>query len=376
MKILIITEYFPESKKGDISGGVESRAFYIASELAKENDVTVICGRTGNSKAKDNFFGIKIIRPVVHKYSHNASFFLRLRFAIKAYNTAKEMKADIVDGYNFISYLPAYFAAKKIGAKKIATYHETWVGEWIKNKGLITGIFGSLWERFVLGLKWDKIISVSEFTKKKLVEAGVPEKKIVVIPNGVKLSLYNKIKTKKSKNPTICCISRLVKTKRVDDLIKAISIVKKDIPNVECKVIGVGEERKNLEKLASRIGVAENVKFLGRLRKHSDVIKVIKSSHLLCHPSVIEGFGIVIIEAMASGVPYICSNITPLIEITHEGKGGLIFEQKNYVDLASKTLLMLKNKELYNQKIKEGIKLAENYSWENIARKVENAYKQ
>ena len=375
MRILIVTEYFPESLRGEMSGGVEARAFYIASQLARDNDVTVICGRTGNSKAKDVFGNIKVIRPVKHEYSHNASFFSRIRFAVGAYRAAREIKADVVDGYNFISYIPAYFAAKKIGAKKIATYHETWIGEWIKNKGMITGAFGSLWERFVLGLKWDKIISVSEFTKKRLVKRGVSKEKIFVVPNGIDLREYEKVGAEKSKNPTICCVSRLVKTKRVEDLINALQIIKKEIPSIRCKIIGIGDEMDFLRKLAVKNGVEKNVEFIGRVKNHDDVIRAIKSSHVLCHPSILEGFGIAVVEAMACGIPYVCSDIPPLIEVTHNGKGGLIFRRTNSKDLAEKLVGILRDKKLYEQKRKEAFCLAKESEWKELARKVEKIYR-
>lgn len=376
MKIVIITEYFPESEKGELSGGVEARAFNIATGLAKSKkyDVTVIAGRTGSSKEKSQFSNITVLRPVKHKYSHGGAFFSRFRFAFAALKTAKKLDADIIDGYNFISYLPAYFAGKKIGAKKIATYHETWLGEWIKNKGIITGTFGSLWERFVLFRDWDKIISVSEFTRKRLIKAGIKKNLITVIPNGVNLSEFKKIKSKKFKNPTICCISRLVKTKKVEDLINALLLIKKEIPNIECKIIGVGEERKNLEELAKKNKVEKNVEFIGFVKKAEDVKKILKSSHLLCHPSILEGFGMVIVEAMACGVPYVCSDIDPLVEVTENGKGGLIFKRQNSKDLAEKAIRLLKDKRLYSKKKKEAERLVSKYEWQNIVKKTEKIY--
>ncbi|HDQ15975.1 MAG TPA: glycosyltransferase family 1 protein [Bacteroidetes bacterium] len=373
MKIVIITEYFPESEKGEASGGVESRAFYIAKGLAKKHEVTVIAGNTGKVS---KFANITVLRPAKHKYSHAASIFSRLRFAISAYETAKKIDADVIDGYNFISYLPAYFAGKKTGAKKVATYHETWIGEWVKNKGLFTGILGSLWEQFVLSLKWDKIISVSEFTKKRLVERGVSKEKIFVVPNGVNLPEYAKIKVKKYPAPTICCISRLVKTKRVDDLINAIPLIMKSIPKIKCKIIGVGDELKNLRKLAMELGIEKNVEFLGRVDSNEDVIRILKSSHILCHPSILEGFGMVVIEAMACGVPYVCSDIEPLVEVTGNGKGGLLFKQKDCGDLARKVITLLEDKKLYHSKFAEAIKFVRRYDWKIVTSKTEKVYLQ
>lgn len=374
MNIVIITEYFPESSRGEITGGVESRAFNIAKGLSKDHNVIVVTGRTENSGENETFSNIKIIRPVKHRYSHSTSFFSRLRFAFKAYKTAKKLDADIIDGYNFISYLPAYFAARKAGAKAVATYHETWLGEWIKNKGWVTGIFGSLWERLALKLKWDKIISVSDFTKKKLVKLGIPEKTIDVVPNGADISQYSRIKVNKKRNLTICCVSRLVKTKRVDDLIRSLAIIRKEFPSVRCEIVGDGGEKDNLKTLAMEKGVNDNVDFRGFVKSHTDVVKTIKSSHILCHPSILEGFGMVLVEAMACGVPYVCSDIPPLVEVTEHGRGGLIFKKKNPKDLAKQVIRLFNDKELYKKKKNEGKLLSGKYEWKKIVQMTKRAY--
>lgn len=373
MKIVIITEYFPDSAMCEVSGGIEALAFNVAKLLAKKHEVTVIAGRTGNSKPKDVFENITVIRPAKHTYSHKGDFSNRLSFAFAAYKTAKKINADIFHGFNFISYLPAYFAAKKVGAKKVATYAEVWIGEWVKNKGLITGILGSIWERFVLSLKWDGIIPISNFTRKKLIKVGIPEKKLFLIPCGVDLKSYE-FQSKKFKDPTICCISRLVKTKRVNDLIEALPIIKKRIPKINCKIIGVGDELNSLKSLAAKLGVDKNVEFLGRVDSNKHLIQILKSSHMLCHPSIVEGFGMVVIEAMACGVPYVCSDIDPLVEVTEGGKGGFIFKREDPEDLAEKTIKLLTDKKDYAIKIKEAKKLVLKYGWKNIVQLTEKVY--
>ncbi|MBT3407467.1 glycosyltransferase family 4 protein [Candidatus Woesearchaeota archaeon] len=373
MKIIYISEYFPYENEGEITGGVEARCLNIAKRLSKKNDITIITSWKTGQERRHKIGKINILRVGQHhKYTNEGNFTSRLKFSIAAYKTAKKLKADIIEGYNFISYLPAYYAGKKINAKKIATYHEVWQGEWIKNKGLI-GVVGELWEKWTLSLKWDKIISVSKFTANKLMKNNIPKNKISVIYNGINLKDYTS-KEKKYKNPTIISISRLTPKKRVDDLIKAIYLVKKQIPNIKLIIIGKGNELKNLQELVSKYRLQENVHFTGYVKDYADVIKMLKKSHIFCLPSILEGFGIVLTEAMAAKTPYICSDITVLKEVSQNQKGGLIFKQKNYKDLTNKILFLLKNKKLYAQKEKECEAIAKKYDWDKISKQVFEVY--
>ena len=247
-----------------------------------------------------------------------------------------------------------------------------WQGEWIKNKGPI-GLLGEIWEKWTLSLKWDKIISVSKFTANKLIKNNIPKNKITIIYNGINLGAYVS-EEKKYKNPTLISISRLTPKKRVDDLIKAIYLVKKQIPNIKLIIIGKGNELKNLQRLVVKYKLKDNVQFTGYVEDYADVIKMLKKSHIFCLPSVLEGFGIVLAEAMAAQTPYICSDIPVLKEVSQEQKGGLIFKRKNYKDLTNKILFLLKNKELYAQKEKECKLVSKKYDWNKLSKKVLEVY--
>ncbi len=376
MNVLILSEYFPSSKKAEITGGVESRTFNVAKRLAKKHKIKIITSWRKGQKRKDRFCKFEVYRVGSHhKYSHYAGYLSRLRFAKAAIRLGKKLKdVDIVDGYNFTTYIPAYIISKNLKKKSIATYHETWVGEWLKNNDVITGIPYEIIERLILKLKFDKIISVSNFTKKRLVKRGIKKEKIIVVPNGVDIKQFNKIKAKKFSKPTICVINRLTPKKKTEDIIKALNIVKIKFPDIKCKIIGKGSEMNKLKKLVSKLKLEKNVKFLGFVEKHDDVIKTLKSSHIFCSASLLEGFGMVIIEAMASDIPYVCSDIKVFKEVTENGKGGLIFKKENYKDLAEKIIELLRNKRLYERKIREEKDLVKRYDWGVIVKDIEKAY--
>ena len=378
MNYLLLTEYFPASERAEITGGIESRCFHLVRELAKKHKVIVICSRQPGQPKESSIFGAKIVRcgPAM-PYSDKGNILSRLVFAFESYFTGKKWGKrsggfDSVEGASFLVYPSAYFLGKSFNAKKIATWHECWIGEWRKNKGFFTGTFGELWERFSVRLNWNKVISVSKFTKDKLIITGIPKSKIVVVPNGIDLDNFRYLSIEKSEEqtvePTICYFGRLNWQKNIDVLIKALSLVKKEIPQVKCKIIGIGPAEKELRRLVQAMQMENSVSFSGPVKDYNELLSQAKKCHLFVSPSTLEGFGITVIEAMALSLPYVITDIPPFLEITDQGKGGEIFKQNNVKDLAVKIKNLLQNQKIYSEKVKEGETLVKKYEWKHIAK--------
>jgi glycosyltransferase involved in cell wall biosynthesis len=369
MNILIISEFFPHSEHCEIRGGVEARAFYVAKELAKKHKVTVITSLEKGLKKEQGFSGINVIRVGIPRaYTQQGSFIERIAFVRDAMKHGLDVEADIVDGYNFISYLAAYKIARKKKIKSIATYHDVWLRQWIKNVGLLSGLAGEIIERYVLSRKWDRFIAVSNYTRQKLINSGVKKERIAVVHNGIDLEEIGKIRTIKYAAPTICCVSRLVKYKKVDTLIKAVALVKEKIPKIQCNIIGTGPEKKSLNNLIGCLKLEKNAHLLGFIPKHRDVLKEIKKSQVFCLPSSVEGFGMTVIEALACGVPCVISDIPPLLEITEGGRGCAIFRAGNHEELAESIMSLI------NAREKKDMGFLKKYDWKKIAKNVEKAY--
>ncbi len=360
MNILFITEYFPEDP-GDITGGVEARAFFVAKELAKKHSVTVLT----SCRKKPKKYTIENIRVVqigpAYPYTQKGHLFKRMLFGLNSVFFSRKIKADVVEGCSFFTYLSSILHP----AESFITYHEVWLGEWVKNTNKL-GFIGEIAERAVLlGAKLFRtnIIAVSNFTKDKLVDAGVSEKQVRVIHNGVDLSKYN-VRVKKFDKKTVCYVGRLTKHKRVQDLIKAV-----DGLDVECKIVGKGQEKEYLESIAG-----SNVEFLGFLPSYMDVIKTLKKSHVFCSPSVVEGFGITLLEAMACNVPFVCSDIAPFREVS-DGRGGLFFKPKDHKELRQNIKRLLEHEKFYKTCVEEEKLRVSEFDWNIIAKKVEEYYK-
>ena len=372
MRVGIVTEFFPRSEKTEVRGGVEARAFYLAREIAKKGEVIVLTTREEGDSRESEFLGIRTIRlGIERKYSQKGSLAERMSFVIESMRFREEL--DLVDGQCFIAYPVAWRIAKKTGIPAVATYHDVWIGRWVKNVGII-GIAGELLERYTLTKKWDRLIAVSRFTARRLIECGIEPNRIEVIPNGVDVERIAAIKAEKKSEPTICCISRLVKYKHVDEVLMAVAKLKKEIPDVKCRIIGTGPEEGSLRKLATRLGVDRNVEFLGFVRSHTEAMKILKSSHVFCLASTVEGFGMVLLEAMAAEVPFVATAIEPLLEASG-GKGGLFFTPGNIREMSEKLLKLLTDVDLKRKKVREGKEWVKNYRWEEIGRRTLEIYK-
>jgi glycosyltransferase involved in cell wall biosynthesis len=319
MKVLWLTDYYDPTDAGKIPGGVEARCYYVAKYFPKNIFLKVI------SRPADQWrpAGVSAIPE-------------RLFFTFNLLLDGLTTDFDLVEGTNYSNYLIAWLLGVLKGKPVVFWYADVFIGQWIKNMGLI-GVAGEAAERLTLMAPGVKYIAISEVTKAKLVRSGIKPEMVTVIGCGVDRQEISKIiKEKVTKKYDIVAVSRLVPYKRVDDLIQAVALLKKIFPKIKVAIVGEGPEKINLAKLTDRLGLGLNISFLGRIEKHEDVLRIIASGQVFCHPSVVEGYGIVVAEAMALKVPYVASDIEVIGEITNNGKGGALFRPKDVQNLAEK----------------------------------------
>jgi glycosyltransferase involved in cell wall biosynthesis len=177
----------------------------------------------------------------------------------------------------------------------------------------------------------------------------------------------------RERKPIITCVSRLVGYKRIGDLLRAVAVLVKEFPDLQCNIIGTGPEEENLRAMATRLEITQYVSFSGFVKNHDDLMQTISESRLFCLPGSLEGFGIAVLEAMACGVPFVASHI-PAIAETTAGKGGLLFECGNVPDMTDKIRILLKDNLLLDRLSEEGLKRAGEFLWKDIAKKTEAIY--
>jgi glycosyltransferase involved in cell wall biosynthesis len=132
-------------------------------------------------------------------------------------------------------------------------------------------------------------------------------------------------------HPKVICVSRLIKRKGQEVLLRALLEVAKRFGDVKLWLVGEGEHRQALEQLCTTMGLARHVRFLG-LR--SDVKRLLQMADIFVFPTLHEPFGIVLAEAMAARLPCIASRTGAIPEIIEEGVSGLTFTPGSSEELA------------------------------------------
>lgn len=174
--------------------------------------------------------------------------------------------------------------------------------------------------------------------------------------------------------PTIGFVARLESIKGADYVLPAYAKVLKAIPECRLIIVGDGKLREIMEKQQRDLQINDNlITWAGRLEYHN-LAEQYHKMDVVWVPSRSEGFGLSAIEAMAQGCPIVASNTGGLTEIVNEGVDGMLFENGNTDDLASKTINLMSDKQKL-QKIKSyAFENVKKYSFENYKERILSLY--
>ena len=144
---------------------------------------------------------------------------------------------------------------------------------------------------------------------------------------------------------TIICVGRFSPEKGQTGLLRVLARLLTRHPHVRLRLIGDGPDGANLKALADELGVASSVTFAGRLPE-DDALAEIAQSDLLVVPSFMEGLPIVLMEAMALGVPVVASGVAGIPELVEDGTTGLLFSPSNWNELEQQIERLMTDKTL------------------------------
>ncbi len=222
--------------------------------------------------------------------------------------------------------------------------------------------------------KADQIQVISHFLGRMAYEIGA-EKEVVVIPNGVDLSLFAtepsreqvlmlaKKLEKKEGDVFVVTTSRLTQKNGVDDVISALPYLPKE---VKFLIAGVGEDDVTLRSLAERLNVRDRVWFLG-LVQQKDLPALLRVSDIFIRASRSEGFGISFIEAMAAGLPVIATPVGGIPDFIDDRETGLFACADNPKSVAEAIAELIDHEDLREHIADLGQKrVYERYSWDSI----------
>lgn len=196
-----------------------------------------------------------------------------------------------------------------------------------------------------------KIIAGSKELKKDLIkEYGIPEKKIVIVHDGIDVNKFkpfdaNKFRKKlgiSKRERVIVSSGRIGKQKGYHLIIEILPELLKHF-DTKLIIVGTGDYIENLKKLANKTGVSDKVIFVGKATDEN-MVKYYNLADIFVFPTLrIEAFGIVVAEAMACGKPVITTRIGGIPTVVDDNENGFLIQMGNKEELKNKILMLLRD---------------------------------
>jgi glycosyltransferase involved in cell wall biosynthesis len=200
---------------------------------------------------------------------------------------------------------------------------------------------------------------------------GIPRDDISIIHCGIDRQLYSHDPSiPKYDEPTILYLGRLKKYKSVQHLVDAFVQVRKVLPDARLMIVGDGDYRQALEAQAARLGVADAVEFPGFVPT-ADKVERMRRAHVAVLPSLKEGWGLTNIEANSVGTAVVAANSPGLRDSVRDGETGFLYQYGNITEFAEKLITILTDEPLRKKLEAGALAWAEQFNWDNAARKFE-----
>lgn len=375
-KLLVTASTFPRWE-----GDTEPRFILDLSEALTEYfDVTVLVPAAYGAKKREEINGVKVIRyhyfPIhrLETLCYPGSIMLRIK--------QKKVRGLLV---------PFLLLGQVISLLKYTKQFDVVHAHWIIPQGVLQSLFRKPYiltghGSDVTGLrqpicvklkkralkKAQFVTVVSRYLKKEVMDI-YPIKNLEVISMGCKVENFGRHYRidnyfHQDDRKVILFVGRLAEIKGVTYLIEAM----KQLDNAILVVVGTGDTESFLKSQAKEQG--EKIRFLGS-KTHEELKYIYASADVFAVPSITlsngaqEGLGLVILEAMASGLPVVASRTGGITELIRHGENGLLAEEKDADSLAANIQEILQDEEKYKQIVQESMKTVAQYDYKEIAKR-------
>ena len=293
---------------------------------------------------------------------------LPLRFDPAAY--------DAVVGFDFDGFLLGRPRNPGTGPLRVVSLKGVAADERRFESGLSRTLFGlvaALEGKNARGA--DRVLVTSEYCLERAAEAyGLPPERIRIVPEGIDLETWDQLHEQRgagrldrdSRAPTILNIARQFRRKDTRTLIDAMPEVELAVPDVRLRIVGGGPELPALVRRARRLGLGESVRFLGT-RPDAEVQRELLDADLFCLPSRQEGFGIVLLEAMAAGTPIVATTAGAIPEVAPDGEVALLVPPGDPGALAIALIELLDDPARRRRLAEAGRRRVRRYAWPLVA---------
>ena len=310
----------------------------LARHLAPDNDVNVIALNRGGyfaDRLREQGISVEVLKK---RFRFDPLTWWRLRSILWKY------RPQIVQSFLFASNSLVRFRGVCPSGTKIIV-SERCVDSW--KSGWQLKIDRRLVDRM------DKMTANSESVANFYhQQVGVPKERIKVIPNGVSIPTGEPVTNLRSElnlppdAKVVGFVGRLAPQKCLPDLLWAFQLLTNVMDNTYLVLIGEGPQRDELAEVAASLGCRSRLVFMGH---RDDAGELMTQFDVFCLPSSFEGMSNSLMEAMASGVPVVVSNIEPNLELVEHEESGLVFQQGQGPEIARAIVKVLEDNQLANR---------------------------
>ncbi len=294
-------------------GGKEMRYWHVASGLVArgfEVHVFTMHWWRGPRKRVDGGIHYHAICRRYQMYSGTRRSILEaVLFAVACLSLLRRsFQYDLIeaDQMPHLQLFTLWLVARLRRVPLVVTWHEFWGREyWSHYLGGLGRIAAAV-EQVTLRVG-DHLVTPSPGTRDRLVAHGVAPARVSIVPNGLDLEAIASAEPN-ADAVDVLFVGRLIEHKHVDILLESLARLKDLRGRVTCAIVGDGPEREALQKLVLGLNLAGQVQFVGSVEAQADVLGRMKSASLLVLPSTREGYGIVVAEALACGLPVVTTD--------------------------------------------------------------------
>ena len=357
MKVAIIVTLFPPVWLA----GTEIATCNLAENLAKRgHEIHVITSLDEGLPKESCEKGVDVHRLPRIK----VRFFGVFAFWIEIVRTVRKIKPDIVHVQSLSIATPALISKRILEIPYLVWGRGTdvYLPDW----------FTKLTAKIIMK-NADSLLALTENMKQKMRE--MCDRDISVVPNGIDLERF-KISSGGKKGDsakTIIFVGRLHPVKAVQYLIEAMAIIHQEMPDVKLVIVGDGAERSRLEELAERLDLKSCIQFAGQVPQER-IPQVMHQADVFALPSLTEGFPVVLLEAMAAGLPIVATNVGGIPDIVEDGVNGYLVNAKSPDEMAEKILMLMQNSVMREKISANNREIAKRYGWDAVTAILERVY--
>ncbi|HLD87869.1 MAG TPA: glycosyltransferase, partial [Candidatus Omnitrophota bacterium] len=308
MNILLLTSHFD-------TGGITSYVTTLSAGLYRAGHRVIVVSAGGDAVGVLEKTGARHVRMDIRvKSEAHPKIYLGLP-RLAALIRAEDI--DIIHAQTRVTQVMAFWLSRMTGKPFVSTCH---------------GFFRPRWFRKVFSCWGQGVIAISRGVREHLIkDFNVNPDSVHLVPNGIDMSCYpftdevlrrqKRVQWSVDGSPVIGIIARLSDVKGIDVLIRAMPSVVASFPRVWLMIVGQGPQENDLRMLVDQLGLEKSVDFRSTVQSTADILPAFD---VFVMPSLQEGLGLSVMEAMAAGISVVASNVGGLPDLVKDGQTGFL----------------------------------------------------